>query len=221
MNPELLFFAVSSGLLAAYSPCSLPVYPVLLGILAKGDGSRKLRAAAFAAGLAFMFSLFYLAVGFALKLAGETVFESLEGVYAVIYAAAALVCLLFALQSTGKVSVFRMTFGFTGRAYSGVLGSFLTGVFFGTVVTPCNLPFILTGVLPVLLSKATVFEGLLLMFTFSLSLSLPVLAVGLVSGQAMDSPLRRHMKRIKQASTVFLLAAGLYFIYMVCEILSI
>jgi cytochrome c biogenesis protein CcdA len=221
MRPDLLALSLLSGLFAALSPCSLPVYPVLLNILARSEAGRRGSAVAFALGLAFMFSLFYVALGFMLELVGDAVFTYLDHVYAIIYLAAAVLCFLFALQSLGKIRLLSRTFGFTGRLYAGVPGAFLTGVFFGTVLSPCNLPFILTGVLPVVLAKTTIIDGLLLMFAFSFSLSLPVLILGVVSGHAMDTWVRRYLNKIEAASALFLVAAGSYFLYMLYSAVSL
>ncbi|MFH1054912.1 MAG: cytochrome c biogenesis protein CcdA [Candidatus Altiarchaeota archaeon] len=214
MNPELLVSTVLAGLFAAFSPCSIPAYPVLLNILAAEGRDRRQAAIAFSVGVASTFTVFYVAVGFALKWLGDAFSETLNTVYVVLYLAAAVLCFLFALQSLGKITFFTRTFGLHTTPRGGVFGSFLTGALFATIVSPCNLGFLLIGVLPVLLSKATVLEGLLLMLLFSVSLSLPMLTLGLLSSHAMDKWLRGYVGLIEKTSAGFLILAGLYFIYI-------
>ncbi len=212
----MFIFSVTAGLLAAFSPCSLPVYPLLLNRLAR-ERQRKLAAVAFAAGLSLMYAVFYLLMGFALRILGDVVFRSLDTVYLILYALAAVVCSLFALQSLGLLTLYGRTFGFTSVQGSGVFGAFLTGVFFATVISPCNLPFMIAGVLPALLSSSTVLDGLLLIFGFSVSLSVPMLLVGLLSGHAMNEWLRRRVRLIECVSAGFLLLVSMYFAYMVMQ----
>jgi thioredoxin:protein disulfide reductase len=212
MKAQILMLSVSSGLFAAFSPCSFPVYPIVLNMLARG-ANRRLCAASFAAGLTTMFCTFYVAVGFAVKWAGDSFLEdTLSKIYALMYGLAAIVCFLFALQSLGGVRIWGGTFGIMRKVGSGVAGAFLTGALFATVVSPCSMPFLITGVLPILLSNETMLDGLLITLAFGASLSAPMLAVGLVSGHAMDNWFKRHVRKIELASTMFLIVAGLYFI---------
>lgn len=214
MNHALLILAVSSGLFAAFSPCSLPVYPVLLNRLARGDSQRRIASAVFAAGVAATFCVFYLAVGFLIKLVGDSVYDSFGTVYSLLYALAAFVCFMFAAQSLGFVRFYGRTLSVPAAAGAGVHGAFVAGAFFGAILTPCNVPFIMVGVLPALLDTATMIEGLALMVSFSIGLSTPILTLGVLSSHAMDSWLRRHVRQMEKASVAFLVVAGFYFLYL-------
>jgi len=220
MNLELLAIAVTSGLFAAFTPCCLPAYPVILNIISRQGEDRRLPALSFAAGLTLTFMVFYVAVGVALKRIGEQALQNLDTIYLWMYLVAAILCFLFALQSLGKISFFGRTFGLKVSFGHGAFGAFLTGAVFATVVSPCSLPFILTGILPILLAKTTVIQGLLLMFSFSFSLSLPILILGLFSGYAMDSWVKAHTRKIELASAAFLILACLYFLRIIYIVLT-
>jgi cytochrome c biogenesis protein CcdA len=214
MSLELLGTSVLSGFFAAFSPCNVPLLPVILNILAAEPNNRARSAVAFSLGLMAAFTVFYVAVGFALKLFLGAVDQMLGWFYVAAYAAAALICILFAMQSAGLLRFWTRTYSLKHNPRGGFFGSLLTGAFFATIASPCNTAFIMTGILPVLLSKATVLEGLFYMAAFSASMSVPVLLIGLLTGRAIDKWLMRHARRIEQASALFLAAAAAYFIYL-------
>jgi cytochrome c biogenesis protein CcdA len=221
MNPELLASSVLSGFFAAFSPCNIAVYPVILNIVAAGREGRRSAAVAFTAGLALTFTVFYVAVGFILKLAGEAGSDVIGSLYGVFYAAAGLLTLLFALQSLGLMAIPIPSFAPKIGHRGGVFGAVLTGAVFATCMSSCNLGFLVTGILPVLLSKPTVLDGVLYMSAFSVSMSLPILALGILSGYALESPLKRYARKVEVVSAVFLLAASAYFLYMSAAVTAI
>jgi len=214
MNPELLITSVLSGLFAAFSPCSVPVYPVILNLIASEKKDRRSSAIGFCIGLSLTFTAFYIAVGFCIKLLGDSAADVLGRVYMGAYGLAALMCFLFAAQTVSDLRLFNRTFGASFGARGGLFGAVLTGALFATIVSPCNLAFIITGILPVVLAKPTVLEGVAYMLAFSASLGAPMLAFGLFSGRAFDSWLKRHMRGIELASAAFLAIVGVYLAYM-------
>jgi len=221
MNPELVVLSLLSGLFAAFSPCSLPAYPILLNMMSRGGEDRRILVAAFAAGFIGMFMLFYTILAAAIRWIGSNAAaEKLTLVYTAADVLAAVICILFALQSLGRVNVWGRTYGMRADAKPGVAGAFITGMLFSTVVTPCNLPFLVIGVYPLLLAKATAAEGLALMLLFGVSMSLPMLALGFASDYALKRHVKPHMKTIERGSAAFLLVAAAYFLYLAAQTLS-
>jgi cytochrome c-type biogenesis protein len=215
---ELLFTVVLSGFFASVSPCSLPVYPVLINSLSRAGEGRRIVVLSFTAGIVLAFSLFYVLVTLAVRVAGEWFINLMDSITLLLYALAGVLCYMFAMRSLGFLGINMGSYSlFKPVARSGVAGAFITGVVFSTLISPCSLPFLITGVLPVLMSGATVFQGLFLMAVFSVSMGAPILLLGLASGWAMDSIsfFRNRMRFVEGASAVFLLAAGVYFTYLV------
>ncbi|MFH0861988.1 MAG: cytochrome c biogenesis protein CcdA [Candidatus Altiarchaeota archaeon] len=214
MNPELIITSVMSGLFAAFSPCSIPVYPVILNLIASEKKDRRSSAIAFCIGLSITFTAFYIAVGFSIKMLGDSAGDFLGRVYFAAYALAALSCFLSVIQTVSELRILNFSLGPRFGARGGLFGAVLTGALFATIVSPCNLAFIITGILPVVLARPTVAEGVVYMFAFSMSLGAPMMAFGLLSGHAFDSWLKRHMRGIELASAAFLAIAGTYLAYM-------
>jgi cytochrome c biogenesis protein CcdA len=213
MNAEI-FFAISAGLFAAFSPCSLPAYTIILNIVSKGANDRRTMAVAFAGGLCLMFTLFYVALAFAIKILGAyIVADTLDGFYRGIYLLSAAVSVFFAVQTFWPISLGWAGFNNMRKTGSGILASFLTGALFATCVSPCNLPFLIVTIVPLMSARTTVWEGLIVMAAFSLSLSAPILMVGLFSEIALKR-IKRYVRHIEVLSAFFLLVAAAYFSYM-------
>ncbi|MFH1403686.1 MAG: cytochrome c biogenesis protein CcdA [Candidatus Altiarchaeota archaeon] len=214
---ELLVASVFSGLLSSLSPCSLPIYPVMLNSLCRSGSNRRVVALSFTLGIVSAFMLFYLLIVFLTSLLGDLAYDVLGIFTDVVYAGAALLCFLFALRSLGVLNVNMRTYSpFKPSSHGGVVGSFLTGMMFSTIVTPCSLPFMITGIMPVLLMKETFVQGFFLMLAFSLSMGVPILSLGLASDAAFRYMgfFRDRMNDVERVSAVFLIVAGLYFSYL-------
>jgi len=214
MNAEILFSTLVAGLLAGFSPCTLPAYPVLLNIIASDEKNRRLSALMFSVGVMLMFVLFYVAIAFAIKAAGDLFNDTLGRIYIGLYILAGILCILLALQSLGKVNVLYGAFSLKKNVRGGIFGAFVSGALFATIISPCNLGFLLVAIMPAILSGATVVQGVLLMALFAVTMTLPLLAVGLLSSNALDSWAKGHVRTIELASAAFLILAGLYLLYL-------
>ena len=74
--------------------------------------------------------------------------------------------------------------------------------------------FMVVAIMPAILSGATVVQGVLLMALFAVTMTLPLLAVGLLSSNALDSWAKKHVRVIELTSAVFLLLAGFYLLHL-------
>jgi cytochrome c-type biogenesis protein len=211
---DLAFLTASSGILAALTPCAIPAYPVMLNILSRDGKSRAATSIGFALGITSSFTLFYVAIAYSLKVIGIAFFETLTFLYAISYFLAGLMCYAFVINSLrgGGFPGLRVDIG--PKIREGPVGAFIAGSLFAVVISPCGTPFILSGIVPILLSKATMIEGLALMMLFSAGISLPMLSLGLLSGHIMGDKIRVPPQKIEQFSMLFLIIAGAYLLYM-------
>jgi cytochrome c-type biogenesis protein len=212
---DLILIVLSSGLLAGMSTCILPTYPVMLNSLTRTKENPKLVVISFVLGLILTFTLVYVILGAIISLFGGNLAEDIDARRGILFLFAGIVCILFAIQILGKFNFFTRTISiFRSVEHTGVLGSFITGMFFGTVISPCSAPFLVTGIVPVLAAKTTVFEGILLMGLFAVSMSLPLLILGLFSGHAIkfNKFFQNNIRNIEILSAIFLVIVGIYFI---------
>jgi cytochrome c biogenesis protein CcdA len=176
--------AVLAGLLSTLSPCVLPLVPIVIGTAL---GRHRLGPVALAAGLATSFvaiGLFVATAGFAIGIDQEL----FRVVAAVLLVAVGGTLLLPALQArlatvAGPVGTWASTQA-DAVSTRGPGGQFLVGLLLGAAWSPCVGPTL--GAASVLAARA---ENLplvaLTMLAFGIGAALPLLAIGLMSREAL------------------------------------
>jgi cytochrome c-type biogenesis protein len=178
--PLLAFGAVFlAGVVSSASPCVLATIPLVVGFVGGyADGSRW---KAFRYSLAFILglSLTFTAFGAAAGLLG-TMFGTVGGWW---YIAAGIVALVMGGQMMGLYEI-RLPIR---RDYKpkrgGVIGSFLLGLFFGVVSSPCATP-VLVVILTYVAAKGQVLYGTALLFTYAIGHCMLMLVAGTCTGFA-------------------------------------
>lgn len=204
----LAFFA---GVLSILSPCVLPLLPIVLGTAAS---EHRLGPALLAGGVALSFvaiGLFVATIGFGIGLDGSA-FRLVAAALMILFGAvlAAPELSARAAAAGGPLSD-KVNAAFGGFSPSGLKGQFAVGLLLGAVWSPCVGPTL--GAASVLAARGeNLSEVALTMGAFGLGAAAPLLALGLVSRQAMARWRDRLLfagKRAKQALGVFLIAIGL------------
>lgn len=160
-----------AGLLSVFSPCVLPVIPIVV----TGTGNdHRLRPVLIASGLAATF----IAMGIISSLFGAflgPVMRHLETV-------AGVVIIFFGILMIFDISVFKKLSFFqkVGSRSRGALGGFLLGLTLGVVWIPCVGP-ILSSVLALVATKGALGQGAWMLFVYSLGFSIPILLAGYAS----------------------------------------
>jgi cytochrome c-type biogenesis protein len=176
--PIIAFGAVFlAGVLSSASPCVLATIPLVIGYVggyADGDRNKAFRySLAFVLGLSLTFTAFGAAAG----LFG-TMFGTLGGWW---HVAAGTVALVMGGQLMGFYELrFPVSFEYRPKQ-GGVIGSFLLGLFFGVVSSPCATP-VLVVLLTVVATKGEVLYGVALLFTYAIGHCLLILAAGTFTG---------------------------------------
>ena len=176
--------AFLAGLLSILSPCVLPLVPIVIGTAL---GEHRFGPAALAAGLALSFvviGLFVATVGFAAGL-DQGLFRALAALLLILVGSVLLIPRLqFQLAAAaGPIGNWAQTHtgGFSTR---GLGGQFSVGLLLGAVWSPCVGPTL--GAASVLAARA---ENLtvvaLTMFAFGIGAALPLLAIGMMSREAL------------------------------------
>ncbi|MBI1920617.1 MAG: sulfite exporter TauE/SafE family protein [Geobacter sp.] len=176
--PMLAFGAVFlAGVLSSASPCVLSTIPLVVGFVgghAEGDRWKAFRySLAFILGLSLTFTAFGAAAG----LLG-TMFGTLGGWW---YMAAGAVAVAMGLQMTGLYQIRLPVRRDYKPKQGGIIGSFLLGLFFGIVSSPCATP-VLVVILTFVATKGQVLYGTALLFTYAVGHCLLMLAAGTFTG---------------------------------------
>ena len=178
-----------AGLALAFTPCCLPMIPILSGLIAGGRSVSTARAvllsAAYVLGMAFTYTLAGIAAGAA---GGEiqAAFQQpwILGAFAALLAAMGLAMLgLFSLQMPAALQT-RLA-ELSGRRTAGTLGGVAAmGALSALIVTTCVAPA-LVGALAVIGQSGQVARGGAALFALSIGMGTPLLAVGASAGRVL------------------------------------
>ena len=176
--------ALIAGLLSILSPCVLPLVPIVVGTAL---GEHRMGPAALAAGLALSFvavGLFVATFGFAAGL-DQDLFRSIAAVLLILVGGTLLMPrlqlqLAVAAGPIGNWAQERAG----GFSTHGLGGQFAMGLMLSAVWSPCVGPTL--GAASILAARAENLAAVALtMFAFGLGAALPLLAIGMMSREAL------------------------------------
>ena len=198
----LVPIAFAAGILTAFTPCILPVLPI---VLAGGGTGTKRRPYAIAAGLVTTFTAFLLAGAWLWGLLGISAKHQIQ-------IGAALLLLLAVILAVPKLAeLVERPFAILTRRRTGDLGGgFLLGASLGLVFVPCGGPVLAT----LSANAATDRVGgsvVVVALAYALGAALPLLAIARGSHHVATS-LRQHAPAIRVAGAA-LMAGGALVIY--------
>src|SRR5258707_46013 len=204
------------GLLLAFTPCMLPMIPILSGIIA-GEGKHlsKSRALGLSSIYVFSMALTYALAGIGAAYAGSLIATYLQnvwvlGAFALIFIALALSMFgLYELQLPGFVQQ-RLHAG-QERLHGGRIASVAAmGVFSAVIVSPCvSAP--LAGTLLQISRSGDVVLGGAALFALATGMGLPLIAVGVFEGALLPRA-GPWMDTVRKFFGVLLLAVALWVI---------
>jgi thiol:disulfide interchange protein DsbD len=200
------------GLLLAFTPCVLPMIPILSGIIAgEGAAVTKKRALALSSSYVLGMAVAYAAAGVAAAYSGALLAASLQNAW--VLGAFALVFVLLALSMFGVYQLQLPGFlrhplvATSHRLRGGKLASVAgMGVLSAVIMSPC-VAAPLAGALLYISQTRDVALGGTALFAMALGMGLPLLAVG-VSGGALLPKAGRWMKAVNILFGALLLAVA-------------
>jgi thiol:disulfide interchange protein DsbD len=183
-----VFFLAGLGL--AFTPCVLPMVPILSGIIAgEGDDVSPMRGFTLALSYVMGMALVYTAAGIAAAMAGAQLQAMFNQPWVLILFAGLFVVLslamfgLFDLQMPSSIQ--SKLAGVSGKQRSGtMIGAFVMGALSSLVVTACVAPALIAALTVMAQSQDWVRGGVAL-FAMSLGMGAPLLAVGAAQGKLL------------------------------------
>jgi thioredoxin:protein disulfide reductase len=177
-----IMFALILGILLSLTPCIYPMIPITVGVL-QSQGSKSLLtnfllSSAYTLGISTTFSVF----GLLAATSGQAFGYMLANPLFIIFIVALL--LYFALSLFGLYNLYIPRFLQKKHSIQGggSFGSiFLFGLISGSVASPCLSPG-LALILAMVATMANKFVGFLLLFSFGIGISTPLLIIGTFSG---------------------------------------
>ena len=207
------------GLLLAFTPCVLPMVPILSGIIV-GEGKDLGKLRAFLLSLAYVLGMAvaYAAAGVAAAWSGTILAAALQnawvlGVFALVFVVLALS--MFGAYELQLPGFLRQPLSAAGsRLAGGKLASVAgMGVLSAIIVSPC-VAAPLAGALLYISQSRDVALGGAALFTMALGMGIPLLAVGVSEGALLPKS-GPWMVRVKQVFGVLLLAVAVWIVWPV------
>jgi thioredoxin:protein disulfide reductase len=204
------------GLGLAFTPCVLPMVPILSSIIV-GEGGQASRARGFVLSLAYAFgmAIIYTALGVAAGLIGEGLSAALQnkwvlGGFALLMIVMSLSMFgFYELQMPGSVQT--KLASASGRQKSGKLaGVFAMGALSALIVGPC-VAAPLAGALVYISQTRDVFIGGAALFSMAVGMSIPLLLVGVSAGSLLPRA-GMWMDSVKRFFGVLMLAMALWLV---------
>jgi thioredoxin:protein disulfide reductase len=201
-----------AGLLLAFTPCVLPMVPILSGIIA-GQGKNVTTSRAFALSLTYVLgmALTYTIAGALCAAAGkqvQTLFQQpwILGLFAAVFVVLALSMFgLFTIQMPSAIQT-RLA-NVSNRQAAGTFGGVaLMGILSALIVTTCVGPA-LVGALVVIGQTGQIARGAAALFAMSLGMGTPLLIVGASAGKLLPKA-GAWMDAVKKLFGVMMLAVA-------------
>ncbi|MGB5354569.1 MAG: protein-disulfide reductase DsbD [Woeseia sp.] len=179
-----------AGLLLAFTPCVLPMIPILSGVIA-GHGETVSPARGFSLALSYVLgmALVYTAAGIVAAAIGiqlQAIFNApwVLGLFAALFVVLALGMFgAFNLQVPSAIQT--AVSNISGRQTSGTMvGAFVMGALSSLIVTACVAPP-LVATLTVIGQVGDVWRGGIALFALSLGMGAPLLVVGASAGKLL------------------------------------
>ncbi|MGV8844769.1 MAG: protein-disulfide reductase DsbD [Pseudomonas sp.] len=185
----LVFFGL--GLLLAFTPCSLPMLPILAGLVV-GSGASPRRGLALASSYVLSMALVYAGLGVLAAVLGGNLQALLQqpwllGSFAGLFVLLALPMFgLFELQLPAAVRDRLERAGRTRRGGS-LLGAGLLGILSGLLVGPC-MTAPLAGALLYIAQSGNAVQGGLVLFALGIGIGTPLLLLVTVGNRLLPKP---------------------------------
>jgi thiol:disulfide interchange protein DsbD len=215
----LAFFG--AGLLLSFTPCVLPMVPILSSIIVGQENVTRSRGLVLAMSYALGMALVYTALGVAAGLAGEGLAAWLQKPWVLALFAAALVTLALSMFGFYELQLpARWRDGLQGSG-GGSTGGRLAGVFAmggvsALIVSPCVAAPLAGALLYISQSRDAVGGGAAL-FALAMGMSVPLLVVGASAGHLLPRS-GAWMDHVKHAFGVLLIAVAIYMVQPVLPV---
>jgi thioredoxin:protein disulfide reductase len=203
-----------AGLLLTFTPCVLPMIPILSGIIV-GEGRKVTRGRALLVSLAYVLGMAvtYTAIGIAAALSGNLLSAALQNAW--VLGAFASVFVVLALSMFGFYEL-QLPSGWQARLTeaSNRLGGghwgavALMGMLSAAIVSPCVVAPLAGALLYIGQTRDAVLGGTAL-FSMAIGMGAPLVAVG-VSGGMLLPKAGQWMRAVKQFFGVLLLAVAIW-----------
>ena len=185
----LVFFGL--GLLLAFAPCSLPMLPILAGMVV-GSGATARRGFALASSYVICMALVYAAMGVIAALLGANLQAWLQnpwllGTFAAVFVILALPMFGFFELQLPVALRDRLEHASRSRSGGSLVGAGVLGALSGLLVGPC-MTAPLAGALLYIAQSGNALHGGLILFALGIGIGIPLLVLVTVGNRFLPKP---------------------------------
>ncbi len=179
-----------AGLALAFTPCVLPMVPILSGIIAgEGDDVTPMRGFTLALSYVMGMALIYTAAGVVAAAAGMQLQATFNQPWILVLFSGLVVVLAFGMFGAYDLQmpsgIQSKLAGLSGNQRSGTtIGAFVMGALSALVVSACVAPALIAA-LTVMAQTGDMVRGGFALFAMSLGMGAPLLAVGAAQGKLL------------------------------------
>lgn len=200
------------GLLLAFTPCVLPMVPILSSIIV-GYGNISTRKA-FSLSLAYVLgmAIAYASAGMLVALVGSNIQIALQKTWVIVLLSGLFILLalsLFGLYELRLPNALQQRLAASGKRFKGgtYISVFFMGVFSTLIVSPCvSAP--LVGVLAYIANSGDVFLGGAALLALGIGMGIPLLMLGASAGKLLPKA-GKWMDTVKQIFGLMMLALAI------------
>ncbi len=218
-----ILLAFGTGLLLTFTPCVLPMIPILSSIIVGQGGEKitKLRGGTLALTYVLGTSLTYTVAGAIAGATGEQLQAYFQNVWAIGIFSALLVLLalsMFGFYEIQMPSLVQSRLQERSAKIQGgsFIGVFILGAISALIVGACVSPLLISALGVAIASKDAVL-GALIMFSMSIGMGIVLVALGLGAGTLLPKA-GAWMNRVKYFFGVLLLGVAIYLLGLLPQI---
>lgn len=216
---EQLFAAFFAGLLSFFAPCLLPLYPAYFSVITGFTFTQMYGLTPEHVRRRIFFSSLFFAAGFTvifvfLGATGALIVQMLERFLPIVLRFGGLVLIFLGLVQTGILHIPSLTVDYAWNIQRrmknlGQITAFVTGSVAALAWIPCIGP-LLGSILLLSAQSNSIIQGSILLFIYSLGLTLPFILSGLYFPTVLDAYQnhRQMLHRVSVAAGIFLVAFG-------------
>ena len=217
----LMLGAFAAGLLLTFTPCVLPMIPILSGVIAgQGDRLTKSRGGVLALVYVLGTAATYAAMGAVAGATGEQLQAYFQNVWAIGILAAVFVVMALAMFGMFELQVPASIQSRLQNSTSKMSGSiplvFILGLVSALIIGACVSP-VLISFLGLAVSKADPVLGAQMMFVMAMGMGLPLIALGFGAGYLLPRA-GAWMESVKYFFGILLIGVAIYLLGVLPQI---
>ncbi len=213
-SPVAFIAVYIGGIVTSVSPCILTMIPLIIGYIGgyseKNEGS-KLKGFTMSISFVLGLSVTFALLGVIAVILGK-VFGQIGDAW---YYFLAAVAIIMGLHLLGVININFPTLTRLPVTKAGLLPSFVMGLMFGLVASPCATP-VLAVIIAYVASTGNIYYGASLLFVYGFGHGLPLILAGTFTAVVKQLPRFQKISHyITLFSGVLLILLGLYFLILV------